>query len=113
MLNVRLAIARGLSKSQVNDLTALHVAMDMMVQHINFFFRDETIPKDERKAIRRNVRRLEYQMQDIWGFERNKARHTHWKRFNCLREHPPKWYEKMAPPVYMPDPRLPPETEKY
>lgn len=99
MLNVRLAHARGLSRSQVKDLTALHVAMDVMVQHMNLRCDEEAIPKTARKALGRYVRRLEYQMQDIWGFDRNKHKHTHWKRFNCLRANPPTWYEKMSPPV--------------
>ena len=90
MLNVRLAIARGLDKSTVKDLVALHVAMDLMVAHLNGIHGEEKIPKGYRKILRKYVRRLEYQMQDKWGFDRNKKRHTHWKRFNCLVPAAPK-----------------------
>lgn len=84
MLNINLAIARGLSRSEVKDLVALHVAMDMMVLSVNKVHAEESIHKGPRKLLRKNVRRLEYLMQDIWGFDRNKGKHTHWKRFNCL-----------------------------
>ena len=99
MLNVNLAIARGLSKSQVRDLVALHQAMDIMVMHLNIRCSEDKIPKIARKSLCTTVRRMEYQMQDKWGFPRNKEKHYHWKRFDCLVAHPPKWYEKMSPPV--------------
>ena len=98
MINIQLAVDMDLSDSQIYDLIALHVAMDALVLQVRHETGIERYNKDRRKILRKTVRRLEYQMQDKWGWDRDKKRHTHWKRFNCLVAHPPKWYEKMSPP---------------
>lgn len=98
MINLQLAAERDLSNSQIYDLIALHVAMDAMVMQVRHETGIEPYNKGQRKQLRRAVRRLEYQMQDKWGWDRDKRKHFHWKRFNCLVAHPPKWYKKMYPP---------------
>lgn len=80
--NRELAAARGLSKSAIKDIDALHEVMTVLVeQHLYFMGRTT---RKQRKALRRTVRRLEYLMQDAWGFPRDKTRHTHWRRFPGL-----------------------------
>ena len=85
MINMALAKHRGLSKSQIKDLETLH----RMMRRLNVYwvmFGGERWDKSSRKQFRKDVRRIEYLMQDAWGFDRDKSRHTHYERLAGLCE---------------------------
>lgn len=77
--NRELAARRGLSKSEIKDIDALHEVMNVLVEQYLYF--SGCLTAGQKKVLRRTIRRLEYLMQDAWGFPRDKTRHTHWRRF--------------------------------
>lgn len=83
MLNIQLAQQRGLSDDDIKDLAALHNAM----QVLDYYYRAMRafMPRWRVKEYRRMVRRIEYIMQDKWGFDRDRSRHTHWERFEGFK----------------------------
>ena len=83
MINMELARQRGLSKSQIKDLNTLHHAMALLVEQWEFCCGNQW-EAGTRKDWRKTIRRLEYLMQDAWGFDRDKSKHTHWRRFPGL-----------------------------
>jgi len=86
MINYKLAKERGLTQGNIDKLEDLHEEMDWLAADWNrslaFPFRK---PRPVRKWTSRYVESLEYQMQDRWGFDRDKSKHTHWRRFPGLR----------------------------
>ena len=77
-LNMKLARERGLSKGDIKDLKALHIIVNMLLCEWEY---GDVLT---RKQVRRTLRRIEYQMQRLWGFAEDKANHTHWRRFHEL-----------------------------
>ncbi len=63
VLNHRLIVEKDLSKDEVLKLVYLHNKKDEIM----------------RKAHDK-IKEIEFQMQDVWGFERDESKHTH--RFN-------------------------------
>jgi hypothetical protein len=91
MLNYDLARTRGLCKDQVKDLEMLHECMTAMVYMHNDNCEESPYTKKERKKLRKTVRRVEYTMQVIWGFDTDKTRHYHWSRFRALNNDLVQW----------------------
>lgn len=93
MLNYDLAERRNLSEDAVDDLEVLHDIMDCLV--VNYLDEGVVHPKPVRKALKRIIEGVEYMMQEKWGFNRNRQRHTHWQRFEGLykkrKPHYPRW----------------------
>ncbi len=82
MLNERLLAERGIRSRERKDLEALHEVMDCLTRIWDakgYATRDA-----DRGRYQRMVKRLEYLMQDKWGFPRNENKHTHRNRFNGL-----------------------------
>lgn len=67
-LNKNLLKQQQVADEDTKDLLALHFAMDAIINH-----QDEYCRSDLTKVIER----LEYMMQDKWGFSRVRERHTH------------------------------------
>lgn len=89
MLNYALARERGLSKKDVKDLELYHACMEALVYKEAYDRAYNPVEPPSPKRLRKLVRRLEYMMQDKWGFPRNKYKHTHWRRFACLHNQKP------------------------
>ncbi len=85
-LNERLLAERGIRSRERKDLEALHEVMDSMVFHWNGW--SEREKGWSRDAFQNRVKRLEYLMQDAWGFPRNENKHTHRHRFEGLYPEP-------------------------
>ena len=94
MINYKLAKERGLTTQSIDDLEDLHQQMDALASS---WARDRVIAdrmryeKEDRRWLKRKVEEIEYQMQDCWGFDRDKTLHRHWLRFQGLR---PKRYAR-------------------
>jgi hypothetical protein len=83
-INMDLARARGLRKRDIKKIKALHRVMDDLVASSNFAGEVFPYTKKQTKQLRKTVRMMEYIMQDLWGFEEDEAKHTHWRRFEAL-----------------------------
>ena len=90
-INKAMAEQQELSKETIKDIEALHYAMAAMVTLYNNRYTNICpMSKKGAKELRRQVRRLEYQLQDLWGFPIDKKKHYHWRRFydlQCLSMH--------------------------
>lgn len=84
--NRELAVGLGLTKREIKKIDALHDIMADLAEQQNWLHERVGLGKKELKRLRRVVRQLEYTMQMIWGFEEDKSKHYHWKRFNYLTE---------------------------
>ena len=87
MINMKLAKERGLSKSDVKDLEALHYCVNCLVADWDFAVMAGGGDL-QRKTTRKTLRRIEYQMQRLWGFKERKRMHTHRAQFAGLYSTP-------------------------
>lgn len=83
MINMKLAKERGLSKSDVRDLEALHHCVKVLAADWDFAVMLGGGDL-QRKTTKKTLRRIEYQMQRLWGLPERKKMHTHLHRFAGL-----------------------------
>jgi hypothetical protein len=76
-----------LSKSAKKDRRALYHAIDCMAgQHNDLHAVDPYTPKAAKK-LRRDVKRLEYLMQDVCEMDRDDAQHYWWMEFDAITDY--------------------------
>ncbi len=74
ILNPRLVLEQALDAPRIARLQALHAEMHALYER----FADA--PADAIPALRAEVQRVEFEMQDAWGWERDASRHSHWSQ---------------------------------
>jgi hypothetical protein len=85
-LNQELIKRMGVCKSAQKDLEMMHECMNAMVYMHDRKHKTDPLTPYGIKKLRKTVRRMEYLMQRLWGFDRNKELHYHWARFDALCE---------------------------
>lgn len=86
MIGYALAIRNELSQSQIKNLVGLHTAMERVFKLAAVI---NELPKSEdriksSKLISNAIEKIEYAIQNIWGFQMNSEFHRYWLQTpNC------------------------------
>jgi hypothetical protein len=75
------------SKSAKKDRRALYHAIDCMVGQHNALHEENPYTKKQSKKLRRDVKRLEYLMQDVCEMDRDESNHYWWMEFDAITDY--------------------------
>lgn len=73
-LNPALVVRQNVDQAGIDRLKALHAEMDATKGRF-----PEAKDAEAVRALVADVARIEYLLQDAWGFPRSAAHHTHWR----------------------------------
>ena len=91
MINLELAADRGICLGRAETIQRLQCEIDVLLVHWEY---GEFRSKENRKWLKRILESREYQLQEAWKFDRDRDKHTHWRRFNGLYRKRGKLYAK-------------------
>lgn len=86
-VNMRLVAERDIGPVRHYNLNCLHFIMNCVMDSANVLLSKGYEKEFEREWLdeyREAVHHLEFLMQDEWGFERNKEKHTHIRSLEAL-----------------------------
>lgn len=81
ILNNRLIEKHGLDEKTVRLIEEKHSELNQLIDMINSLeWNDEN--KQQILQLTKSIENMEFVLQGLWGFEQDKAFHTHWLRNN-------------------------------
>jgi hypothetical protein len=79
-LNPALVQQQALTVEQVWDIINLHTQMEALINRCRRLEGQGTILVGDMSDFGKEIETLEFEIQSAWGFEKNPAMHTHWRR---------------------------------
>ena len=71
-VNMELAVKQGLSDTDVMLIDSIHTHLDLVINNISL--------EHDEQLVREHVRTMEFQLQELWGFNQDARYHTWVKR---------------------------------